>query len=135
MSKPQILLISSQRLFGESLEMILRAEKEVELMGVWNPAEEDVSERLMNLQIQPAVVVIADEALRPEAVADLTRLIMERYPEISVIRTALNENIFRLFSTYTLPARGDRLLEAIRLCAGPNRELVPMTNHANQEPV
>jgi hypothetical protein len=33
-----------------------------------------------------------------------------------VIRTALNENIFRIVSTHTLPARGDNLLETIHSC-------------------
>ena len=42
MTKPRILLISSQYLFGESMETILRADKEVELIGpspAWAPKQ------------------------------------------------------------------------------------------------
>lgn len=114
MSNPRVLLISSQHLFGESMETILRAEKEVELIGPWTLGDQDICERL--IEVSPSVIVIADENLQSEVAADLTKTIIEQYPEISVIRTALNENIFRIFSTHTLPARGDDLLESIRAC-------------------
>jgi DNA-binding NarL/FixJ family response regulator len=116
-SKPRVLLISSQHLFGESIEMVLRAEKEVELIGPWNLSDRDICERLV--EVHPAVVVIADENLQNETAAELTKAITEKYPEVSVIRTALNENVFRIFSTHTLPARGENLLETIRRCISP----------------
>lgn|GEM_PF-563503 len=114
MSTPRVLLISSQRLFSESMETILRAEKEVEVIGPWNLGDRDICERLA--EARPSVVVIADENLQSETAAELTKVIIERYSEISVIRAALNENVFRVFSTRTLPARGDNLLETIRTC-------------------
>lgn len=112
MSKPRMLLICSQNLFGESLEMILRAEKDVELIGSWNLGDADICERL--LEVKPSIVVIADENLQSEAAAELTKSIIERYSELFVIRTGLSENVFRVVSTHTLPARGDNLLETIR---------------------
>ena len=114
MSNPRVLLISSQHLFGESMETILRAEKEVELIGPWTLGDQDICERL--IEVSPSVIVIADENLQSEVAAGLTKTIIEQHPEISVIRTALNENIFRIFSTHTLPARGEDLLESIRTC-------------------
>ncbi len=114
MSKSRILLISSQHLFGESMETILRADKDVELIGSWNLYEQDICSRVF--EEHPSVVVIADENLQSETAAELTKTIIEKCPEISVIRTALNENIFRIVSTHTLPARGDNLLETIRDC-------------------
>lgn len=114
MSKPHILLISSQQLFGESMEMILRAEKNVEVIGPWDLNDPEICKRLD--EIGPAVVVIADENLQSETAAELTKSIIEKHPEVSVIRTALNENVFRIFSTHTLPARGDSLLETIHDC-------------------
>lgn len=114
MSKPRVLLLSSQHLFGESMEMILRAEQDMELVGPWNLDEAEICRRL--LEVQPSVVVIADENLHSEIAAELTKTIMEQYPEISVIRTGLSENVFRIFSTHTLPARGIHLLETIRTC-------------------
>ena len=114
MANPRVLLISSQHLFGESMETILRAEKEVELIGPWNLGDQDICERL--IEVSPSVIVIADEDLQSEVAAELTKTIIEQRPEISVIRTALNENVFRIFSTHTLPARGEDLLESIRTC-------------------
>jgi DNA-binding NarL/FixJ family response regulator len=114
MSKPRILLITSQHLFGESMETILRAESDMELVGPWNLGDQDICARL--LDVHPSVVVIADENLQSEAATELTRSLIEQYPELSVIRTALNENVFRIFSTHTLPARGTDLLENIRRC-------------------
>ena len=120
MPKPRILLISSQHLFGESLEMILRAEKEMELIGPWNLSDQDICERLV--VVRPSVIVIADENLQNETAAELTKTIIEQHPEVSVIRTGLNENIFRIFSTHTLPARGHNLLETIRTSIAQTQE-------------
>lgn len=120
MSKPRILLISSHHLFGESMEMILRAEKDIELVGPWNLGDQDICRRLPD--VKPSAVVIADENLQSETAAELTKSIIEHYPEISVIRTSLNENIFRIFSARTLPARGDNLLETIRTCITPTQK-------------
>jgi DNA-binding NarL/FixJ family response regulator len=114
MSKPRILLITSQHLFGESMETILRAESDMELVGPWNLGDQDICGRLYGAH--PAVVVIADENLQSEAATELTQSIIERYPELTVIRTALNDNVFRTFSTHTLPARGADLLDTIRGC-------------------
>ena len=90
----------------------MRAGKEMELIGPWNLDDQDICERLV--EASPSVIVIADENLPSNIAAELTKTIIEQHPEISVIRTALNENIFRIFSTHTLPARGDNLLETIR---------------------
>lgn len=120
MSKPRILLITSQHLFGESMESILRAESDMELVGPWNLGDQDICGRLH--EARPAVVVIADENLQSEAATELTQLIMERYPELTVIRTSLNDNVFRTFSTHTLPARGADLLDTIRGCVARTDE-------------
>ncbi|MFT3894937.1 MAG: hypothetical protein QM730_25200 [Anaerolineales bacterium] len=99
----------------------MRAETGVELIGPWNLNEQNVCARLQ--EVQPSVVVIADEDLQSEAATELTRSIIENYPKISVIHTALNETILRIFSTYTLPARGENLLETIHSCIAQTREV------------
>lgn len=111
MKKQRVLLICSQHLFGESMETILRAAADVELVGPWELGEE-VCQRIA--EARPNVVVIADEESQEEVVAHLTSAIIEQYPELSVIRAGLNENVFRVFSTHTLLARGADLLETIR---------------------
>lgn len=98
----------------------MRAEKEVELIGPWNLGDRDICERLA--EVSPSVIVIADENLQSESAAELTKAIIEQHPEISVIRTALNDNVFRIFSTHTLPARGEDLLETIRGCISPTQK-------------
>lgn len=109
--------------------MILRAEPNMELIGPWNLNEADISQRLPD--IQPSVVVIADENLHSDAAAELTQSIIEQYPELSVIRAGLNENVFRIFSTHTFPARGANLLEMIRTCVSPSDGL---SDEQNQIP-
>ncbi len=111
MHKQRVLLICSQHLFGESMETILRAAEDMELVGPWGLSE-DVCQRIG--EARPNAVVIADEDPQCEAVAHLTAAIIEQYPELSVIRTGLNESVFRVFSTHSLPARGADLLETIR---------------------
>lgn len=114
MSKPLVLLISSRHLFGESMEMILRAEKDIELIGPWNLGDQDICQKM--LEVKPSVVVIADENLQSEDAAELTRSIIEQYSEISVIRAGLSEKVFHIFFKQTLPARGSSLLETIHDC-------------------
>lgn len=92
----------------------MRAEEEVELIGPWTLGDPGIIERLV--EERPSVIVIANEDLQSETAAELTKSIIERYPGISVIRTALNESVFRIVSTNTLPARGDSLLETIHDC-------------------
>ena len=111
MQKLRVLLVCSQHLFGESLETVLRAAEDVELVGPWD-LEQEVCARIP--QARPNAVVIASEDPHNELVASLTAAIIEQYPELSVIRAGLNENIFRIFSTHSLPARGTDLLETIR---------------------
>jgi len=106
----RVVLICSNRLFGESMERVLRA-GEVELIGPWDLSE-DICARIG--EVQPNVVVVADEDARGEESARLTTAIMEQYPELPVIRTGLTENVVRVHSTYILPARGADLLETIR---------------------
>ena len=119
-SKPRVLLISSQRLFGESMEMILRAEKDIELVGPWNLGDQDICQRV--LEVKPSVVVIADEDSQSKIAAELSKSIIEQNSELSVIRAGLSENVFRIVSTHTLPARGDNLLETIRTCITPTQK-------------
>lgn len=121
MSKPRVLLISFQRLFGDSVEALLRAEKEVELIGTWNVNDRDICERLA--EARPSAIVIANGNLQSEAAAELTKDIIERYPDAPVIRTTMNESVFRVVSTHILPARGENLLDTIRGCVSPAQEM------------
>ncbi|MBE7436608.1 MAG: response regulator transcription factor [Anaerolineales bacterium] len=111
MPKHRVLLICSQHLFGESMEKILRAEADVELVGPWGLGEE-VCSRIT--EASPDVVLIADDDSQSEAAASLTSAIMERNPNLPIIRARLAENVVRVHSTHILPASGADLLETIR---------------------
>jgi len=111
MPKRRVLLVCSEHLFGESVEAVLRAAEDVELVGPWKPGE-DVCQRIE--ESHPNVVVVADEQAQDEAVARLTAEILQHHPELPVIRAKLDENVFRVFSAHTLPARGADLLDLIR---------------------
>lgn len=86
----------------------------MELIGPWTLDDQNIFERLV--EARPSVVVIADERLQNEKAAELMATIIEKHPKISMIRAALSENVFRIVSTNTLPARGDNLLETIHSC-------------------
>lgn len=96
------------------MEVILRTDTDVELIGPWDLNDPEFCDRLQD--VQPSVVVIADESLQSETATRLTTAILERYPELFVIRTGLSENVVRIFSIHTVPARGADLLETIRTC-------------------
>ena len=111
MEKRRVLLVCSQHLFGVGIETILRAAKDVELFGPWQ-MELGICQRIP--EASPGVIVIVGEDAQDEETVHLTASILEAYPELPVIRVGLNENIFRVFSTHSHPARGTNLLETIR---------------------
>jgi hypothetical protein len=111
MPKRRVLLLCSGHLFGESMETILRAAEEVQLIGPWD-LREDVCRRIM--EVQPDAVVVVDEDPQNDEITALTSTIIEQYPELSVIRAGLTENVVRVFSTHLVPARSTDLIETIR---------------------
>ncbi|MEO8355116.1 MAG: hypothetical protein ABI621_04315 [Chloroflexota bacterium] len=111
MPKRRVLLVCSQHLFGESMETVLRAEADVELIGPWDLGGEACS-RIT--EASPDVVLIVDDDSQSEAGADLTSAIMEAHPQLPIIRARLTENVVRVHSTHILPARGTDLIETIR---------------------
>jgi DNA-binding NarL/FixJ family response regulator len=111
MSKRRVLLVCSQHLFGESMETVLRAEADVELIGPWDLGEE-VCSRIA--AASPDAVLIVEDDSQSERGANLTSAIMEAYPELPIIRARLSENVVRIHSTHILPARGTDLIETIR---------------------
>jgi len=114
MPKPRVLLICSQNLFGESVESVLRCATELELIGPWS-LEEEIPSRIP--EASPGIIVIADQDPANEKSVHLATALMEQYPDLPVICTGLTQNIFRVFSTRTLPARSTDLLDSIHALA------------------
>ena len=109
--KRRVLLICSQRLFGESLETILRRDDNLELIGPIEASEENINSRL--LELRPDAVIVVDEGETKMSLSYLTAAILQEFPSLPVIRAGLEQNIFRVFSAHTLPARSSDLVEAI----------------------
>lgn len=109
--KRRVLLICSQRLFGESLETILRRDDQMELLGPIEASEENINARL--LELRPDAVIVVDEGKTQMNVSYLTAAILQEFPSLPVIRAGLEQNVFRVFSAHTLPARSSDLVEAI----------------------
>lgn len=111
MSKHRVLLACSEHLFGESVETILRAEGDMELIGPWSFGDE-ICQRIPGAS--PNVVLIVDVDSQSEAGANLAAAIMEKFPSLPIIRMGLTENMVRVYSTNILPARRTDLIETIR---------------------
>lgn len=109
--KRRVLLICSQRLFGESLETILRRDDNLELIGPIEASEENINSRL--LELRPDAVIVVDEGETKMSLSYMTAAILQEFPSLPVIRAGLEQNIFRVFSAHTLPARSSDLVEAI----------------------
>ncbi|HBY92430.1 MAG: hypothetical protein M5U01_36475 [Ardenticatenaceae bacterium] len=111
MAKHRVLLLCAQALLGESLEHILSTVEDVELLG----------SRVLDAQLLarlftevPDIVLIAEEEGESESVATLIAQILEQYPDLPIARVGLMQNIIRLYTSRTLPARSADLIETIR---------------------
>jgi DNA-binding NarL/FixJ family response regulator len=116
--KRRVLLIGAQPLLCEGLETILGELADVELIGPLAP-DADWLNRLP--EHAPHVVLLAEEGGDIHYSAPLTTLILDRFPDVPVIRVALEEDAVRLYTTQTLPARSADLIEAIRRVPIPIR--------------
>jgi len=106
----RVLLVSSETLFGESLELLLRNAADVTLVASAAP-DGDVCALVE--QATPDVVVLADE--RPESadLLNLTALLMERFPDLRVIKTGPEMATLRVFAAQSWPASSLDLISAI----------------------
>lgn len=109
--KRRILLICPQHLFGAGLETILCRVQGMELLGPMEISMEDTNARL--LELRPDAVIVVDEGETRANASSLTTHILQEFPSLPVIHAGLDQNIFRVFSTHTFPARSSDLVEAI----------------------
>ena len=111
MGKRRVALVCNKHLLGESLEHILGNLEDVELIGAWTCD----AQLLPHLSNQPIdLLLIADEEPPSDQTTHLTVQILEAYPDLPVIRVTLGQNVLRIYTSHTLPARSADLVEAIR---------------------
>lgn len=110
MGKIRVLLLVVQPLLGESLENILQKLDDVDL--IIQPVETD---HLFNGWIENKldIVLVAEEA-SPYARTSITTRVLEQYPDLPVLRVGLEQNLLRIFTSRTLPARSAELLDILR---------------------
>jgi len=115
MQKRRVVLLCSQHLWGESLEHILGNTSDVELLGRWE-FEDPLLPRLTTLYQEqaPDLLVIAEENLTHDRISCLTAEIMEAIPDLTIIYVTPDQNVFRVYTSQSLPARRAELIEAIR---------------------
>ena len=111
MTKRRVLLLSEGHLLGESLQQVLRAVEDVEMIGSF-VFDDQVLARLRTHK--PDLLIIADEQPPQAHAAYLTGLVLEAYPTLPVIRVTLEDAVLQVFTARTLPARSADLIDVIR---------------------
>lgn len=106
-----VALFCSRQLLGESLAHLLNHMEEVDLVGPWLIDECALS----NLGNQlPDIVLIADGEPEMGQASILATQILDAYPDLSVIRVTLSQNVAHIYSARALPASSAGLVDAIR---------------------
>lgn len=109
--KKRILLLCSNHLFGEGLATLLREARDMELLGPMDLIDEIVCDCLSELR--PNAVILVEEGEHRTTIPHLTTMILQRFPELPIIRAGLDQNIVRVFSAHTLPGSSADLVETI----------------------
>ena len=111
MEKRRVALLCAKQLLGESLEHLLKSSDEITLLGPWALG----SRSLSHLAAMPVdVVMVVEPESGTEEASKITTQILDRFPDLPVIRVTLEKNIVRCYSSQTLPARSSDLIDLIR---------------------
>ncbi len=111
LNKRRVLLLDTQPLLGKGLELILNQLEDVELIGPWD-LDRPVLSRLAKQG--PDIVLVAEDQEQSRRLTALIGRILERYPDLPVIRIGLERNRLRLYCSRSLPAHSANLIELIR---------------------
>jgi DNA-binding NarL/FixJ family response regulator len=114
MERKRVILLCGQNLLGESLEHILTNARDVELIATWDFADVTVP-RLA--EQAPDLLVMTEGEFPQEQSTVLTAKILASLPDLPIIRVALEQNVFRVYTSRMLPARQTDLLDVIHLLA------------------
>lgn len=111
MEKRRVMLFCAKHLLGESLQNLLGAMEDIDLIGpyVLSPSNID---RIG--QVSPDVVLIAEDDDKFEQGNALTTEILEKFPNMPVLHSTLTRNVVKVYTSRELPARSADLAEVIR---------------------
>lgn len=112
MRRKRVILLCGQNLLGESLEHILTNASDVELIGAWNFG--DMTIPLLAKQM-PDLLIMTEDEFPQEQSTILTAKILDSLPDLPIIRVALEQTVFRVYTSRMLPARQTDLIDVIHL--------------------
>lgn len=107
----RVLLFSTQRLFGESVEQTLSQVEGLEICGHW-PLDDLVMERLT--AGLPDCVIFIDDSSVEDLLFNLTAQILDHYPDLPVFRVTLERSHMQIFNSQLVPARSAELIDLIQ---------------------
>lgn len=119
MLKRRVALLCGGHLLGESLEHTLRHFDDVEMIASWE-LDDEIFTHLASQT--PDLLLIAEKEPPGEKITYLTGQILEAYPNLPVIRVTMEQNVIRIYSSQTLPARSSDLIDVIRQYPLPGKE-------------
>lgn len=111
MDRRRVALLCAKQLLGESLEHLLKSSEEITLLGPWALESRSLS-RLATVPVD--IVMIVEPECGTEETTKITAQILDRFPDLPIIRVTLEKNIVRCYSSQTLPARSSDLIDLIR---------------------
>jgi len=111
MPQRRVLLLREPSLLAEGLERLLRQMEEVELSGPW-----DLNSQLLTRlpEAVPDILFIAEEDADAADTSFFINRILERHPDLPIVRIGMRQNTIRLYTSRVLPARTAELVDLIR---------------------
>jgi DNA-binding NarL/FixJ family response regulator len=111
MEKRRVALLCTQDLLGESITHLLSHIEDITVIACWSLGDPALPRLLAEA---PDLLLIADEEPFSEAMARLTAQLMEACPDLPIVRITLSQNVLRVYTAQSMPARSAELLEMIR---------------------
>lgn len=110
-NNPRLVLLCEPHLFGEGLVNILASFSGIDFIGAW-PIDNRILKRLS--QQAPDILLIGGDEKKAEQITLLAAQILDKFPELSIIRVSMQDNTLQVYSLQRMPARTASLLEVIR---------------------
>lgn len=111
MSKLRLILLSTPRLLGEGLEYLLSGLEEVEYQVL--PLDLEAAHSSFQV-FNPDLLLVVENAGCSDEAASFVGCLLENYPGLPVLRVSLEHKDLRLFTSRSLPASRQKLVEAIQ---------------------
>lgn len=104
-------LIGAQHLLREGIEVLLGQVEDVQICGPWEatPAALKAIE-----DSQPDVILMVEATPGDQSITELTSSVLDRFPQLPVIRITIEKSTFQVYRSYPSPARSETLAAILR---------------------